>query len=65
MIFIIIVNIFPPTIDRLFIIDSLRVSKLNTIIIIKMLPSIDIKDIIRVILRAHDLPFNSPYDIKK
>ena len=65
MIFIIIVNIFPPTIDRLFIIDSLRVSKLNTIIIIKMLPSIDIKDITRVILRAQDLPFNSPYDIKK
>jgi hypothetical protein len=46
-------------------IDSIIVIKLNTIRIIKMLPSIDIKDIIRVVLRAQDLPFNSPYDIKK
>ena len=45
----IIVKIFPTNIDGSLKIDSIIVSKLNTIRIIKMLPSTDIKDIIRVV----------------
>lgn len=45
----IIVKIFPTKIDGLLKIDSIIVNKLNTIRIIKMLPSTDIKDIIRVV----------------
>jgi hypothetical protein len=56
----IIVKIFPTNIDGLFKIESIILGKLNTIRIIKMLPSKDIKDIIRVIVRAQDLPFKSP-----
>ena len=56
----IIVKIFPNNIDGLFKIDSIIVNKLNTIRIIKTLPSTDIKEIIRVIVRAQDLPFKSP-----
>ena len=56
----IIVKIFPNNIDGLLKIDSIIVNKLNTISIIKTLPSTDIKDIIRVIVRAQDLPFKSP-----
>jgi hypothetical protein len=56
----IIVKIFPNNIDRLLKIDSIIVNKLNTSRIIKTLPSTDIKDIIRVIVRAQDLPFKSP-----
>jgi hypothetical protein len=58
--FIIIVKIFPTIIDGLLKIESTIEDKLNTIIIIKMLPINEIKDIIRVIVRAHDLPFNKP-----
>ena len=56
----IIVKIFPNNIDGLLKIASIIVNKLNTIRIIKTLPSTDIKDIIRVIVRAQDLPFKSP-----
>jgi hypothetical protein len=56
----IIVKIFPTNIDGLFKIESIILGKPNTIRIIKMLPSKDIKDIIRVIVRAQDLPFKSP-----
>lgn len=56
----IIVKIFPNNIDGLLKIDSIIVNKLNTIRIIKTLPITDIKDIIRVIVRAQDLPFKSP-----
>ena len=56
----IIVKIFPNNIEELLKIDSIIVNKLNTIRIIKTLPTTDIKDIIRVILRAQDLPFKSP-----
>lgn len=56
----IIVKIFPNNIDGLLKIDSIIVNKLNAIRIIKTLPSTDIKDIIRVIVRAQDLPFKSP-----
>ena len=56
----IIVKIFPNNIDGLLKIDSIIVNKLNTTRIIKTLPSTDIKDIIRVIVRAQDLPFKSP-----
>ena len=58
--FIIIVKIFPTIIDGLLKIESTIEDKLNTIIIIKMLPINEIKDIIKVIVRAHDLPFNKP-----
>jgi hypothetical protein len=61
----IIVKIFPTNIEGSLKIDSIIVIKLNTIRIIKMLPSIDIKDIIIVVLRAQDLPFSSPYEMKK
>jgi hypothetical protein len=58
--FIIIVKIFPTIIDGRLKIESTIEDKLNTIIIIKMLPINEIKDIIRVAVRAHDLPFNKP-----
>ena len=45
--------------------DSTTVNKLKTVRIIKILPTKDIKDIIRLVVRAHDLPFKSPYDITK
>lgn len=56
----IIVKIFPTIIDGRLKIESTIEDKLNTIIIIKMLPINEIKEIIMVVVRAHDLPFNKP-----
>jgi hypothetical protein len=59
-VFIIIVKTFPNNIDGVFEIDSTVKNKPNIIKINRMLPIIEIIDIIRVVRRAHDFPFKSP-----
>ena len=57
---IIIVKTFPNNIDGVLEIDSTIKNKPNIIKINRMLPIIEIIDIIRVVSRAHDFPFKSP-----
>jgi hypothetical protein len=57
---IIIVKTFPNNIDGVLGIDSTIKNKPNIIKINRMLPIIEIIDIIRVVSRAHDFPFKSP-----
>ena len=56
---IIIVKTFPNNIDGVLGIDSTIKNKPNIIKINRMLPIIEIIDIIRVVSRAHDFPFKS------
>ena len=65
MLFIIIVIIFPPKIDYPLDIDSMILSTLNTIRIIRMFATIEIIEIMIVHVRAQELPFKSPYAIIK
>ena len=65
MLFIIIVRIFPTKIDFVLDIDSMIWTILNTIKIIIMFITIEIVEIMIVVIRAQDLPFKRPYAITK
>jgi len=65
MLFIIIVRIFPPKIDSSLNIDSMVSNTLTTIRIIIMFATIEIIEIMIVLIRAQDFPFKRPYAITK
>lgn len=63
--FINIVRIFPPNIDWPLEVDSIILNILNNIRIIIMFDTIEIIEIMIVVVRAQDLPFKRPYAITK
>jgi hypothetical protein len=65
MVFITIVRIGPPKIDCPLLIDGLMLDTIAIMRIIIIFVTIDITEMIIVVVRAHDLAFNKPYDMRK